>query len=90
MNKNNSWRNKFIRTLSSFLPVSKERMWNCNRCWNCCKLPNKCFFLRYDQTWKSYCIIYKYKILRPLNCIKYPRNSKEQITKETCWYYFKK
>lgn len=83
--KNNYWA-KFIRTLKCFLPVSKNRIGECINCGECCKLPKKCFFLRYKKDGKSYCLIHP---IRLLNCRKYPRTEKEHITKETCGFSFK-
>ena len=83
--KSNSWPAKIKRTCTSVLPVSKSRKGECSGCGNCCKLPKKCPFLKYDSKGKSYCKIYK---VRPLNCRKYPRSSKEFITKDFCGFKF--
>ncbi len=82
--KNNYWA-KIVRTFTAFLPVSKRRKGECNRCGECCKLPNVCPFLRYDENHKAYCTAYHF---RSLNCRKYPRTEKEFLTKDTCGYYF--
>jgi uncharacterized protein len=83
----NSWPAKIYRTLTCLLPVSEDRHGECVRCGNCCKLPNRCFALRYDEEGKSYCKIYRF---RPLNCRKYPRTQKELVTQESCGYKFSK
>lgn len=86
MVQKNNLKAKIIRTITSILPVAKERKGSCNNCGKCCHLPNKCPFLRMRGE-KSYCIIHK---IRPLNCRKYPRVEKEWITREDCGYYFEK
>ena len=82
---NNTWRAKVKRTLTSLLPIDENRQGDCISCGKCCKLPNECYFLKYDSAEKSYCSIYK---IRPLNCRKYPRTGDEHITKDTCGYRF--
>jgi Fe-S-cluster containining protein len=74
------------RTLTSILPVAKNRKGNCIDCGACCKLPNKCYFLKYKEDGKSYCSTIH--PIRPLNCRKYPRTESEHITKETCGFWF--
>jgi hypothetical protein len=81
----NTWATKLKRTLTSVLPVSRERKGQCVNCGACCKLPNVCPFLRTKGDGKAYCSIYP---LRPLNCRKYPRTKSELITAETCGHYF--
>lgn len=78
---------KLARTVTSVLPVDKDRTGNCNQCGECCKLPFKCFFLRTDNEGKYYCAAYKF---RPLNCRKFPR-SRNQIVPviHKCGYTFK-
>jgi len=53
---------KIKRTITSILPVDKNRRGKCSNCGKCCYLPNKCSFLRIKDG-KSYCSIYK---IRPL------------------------
>ena len=77
----NNWAARALRTLTSILPVSKNRAGKCISCGACCKLPNACPFLK-----NSKCSIYK---IRPLNCRKYPRTEKEHITSKTCGFRFK-
>jgi len=81
----NNWTSKAYRTLTSILPVSKNRKGNCADCGECCKLPNVCSFLKIKKG-KSQCSVYKF---RPLNCRKYPRTKKEQITGGDCSFRFK-
>ena len=76
---------KIKRTLTSVLPVSPDRRGNCIACGACCKLPNRCWFLRYDSDGHSYCAAYA---LRPLNCRKYPRTASESLTADTCGFRF--
>lgn len=76
---------KLIRTITSLLPIAKNRKWNCINCGECCKLPSVCPFLKYNEKWKSYCSVYAF---RPLVCRKYPRIKKEWITQKTCGYFF--
>jgi len=82
--KANTWRARAKRTLTSVLPVSKNRKGYCVSCGECCKLPNICPFLDYNNN-KYSCSIYP---IRPLNCRKYPRTKSEHITKETCGFWF--
>ena len=84
VNKNN-YKFKLRRTLTSFLPVSKNRKGSCINCGECCKLPNKCIFLKYKKDNNSYCSIH---LIRTLNCRKYPRTDYEHITKKTCGFKF--
>jgi len=81
----NNWLSRVYRTLTSVLPVSKNRVGSCVSCGECCKLPNRCWFLKYRHG-KSYCSIYP---IRPLNCRKYPRTEKEHITKQACGFRFR-
>ena len=83
--KTNTWSAKAKRTITSVLPVSRNRMGQCISCGQCCKLPNVCPFLRFDEDGKSRCAAYR---LRPLNCRKYPRTESEFITAETCGHKF--
>lgn len=78
-------KNKIKRFATSFLPVSEERRGDCNRCGECCKLPYPCPFLRYDEQGLSRCAVYS---LRPPSCRKYPRIASENLTPESCGYYF--
>ncbi len=80
----NNYTAKITRTITSVLPVEKGRNGSCKQCGECCRLPNPCIFLDYRDN-KAICKIYKF---RPSSCRKYPRSSKEHITKETCGYYF--
>jgi len=84
-NEKNTWSAKAKRTVTSVLPVSKNRKGQCVNCGACCKLPNECPFLRYADDGKEYCSIYP---IRPLNCRKYPRTESEFITQETCGFNF--
>ncbi|MDH7598629.1 MAG: hypothetical protein QHH07_03190 [Sedimentisphaerales bacterium] len=81
----NTWAARLRRTIAAFLPGSRDRKGQCRRCGSCCKLPNVCWFLRYDQEGLAYCAIYPF---RPLNCRKYPRTRSEFITEQTCGYWF--
>ena len=83
----NTYLTKLKRTLTSFLPVAKNRVGKCQNCGACCQLPNKCIFLKFKKKNTSYCSIHK---IRPLNCRAYPRTKKEFITQKTCGYNFKK
>ncbi len=76
---------KFIRFLTSLLPVAANRVGGCNGCGDCCKLPYECPFLktRADNTY--YCGVY---LLRPPSCRKYPRVETEFITPENCGFSF--
>lgn len=80
--------NKLCRTITSILPIDKNRKGKCINCGECCKLPNKCIFLGINKNInkESYCKIYK---LRPIQCRKYPRTNNEFITQNTCGYTFK-
>ncbi|MBT4257628.1 hypothetical protein HOD88_00390 [archaeon] len=83
----NNYLAKLKRTLTSVLPISKQRTGDCINCGACCKLPKRCFFLKTKSNGKSYCSIY---LIRPLNCRKYPRIKSEQLTQKTCGFKFKK
>lgn len=85
--KKNNLMAKLKRTLTSVLPVDKNRQGKCLNCGKCCYLPFRCPFLLKRKNGKSYCSIY---IIRPLNCRKYPRTEKECLTNESCGYSFKK
>ena len=76
---------KAKRTITSVLPVSKNRKGACVNCGACCKLPYKCPFSKYEPDGRCHCRIYS---LRPLNCRKYPRTKSECITAETCGFRF--
>jgi Fe-S-cluster containining protein len=76
---------KARRTLTSVLPVSKDRRGECIDCGECCKLPTKCLFLRHKADGSSYCLAYKF---RPFNCRKYPRTKSEFLTADTCGFRF--
>jgi uncharacterized protein len=76
---------KLKRFLTSLLPVAENRRGDCNRCGACCKLPFPCPFLRFDAEGLSSCAVY---YARPPSCRKYPRTESEQLTPETCGYYF--
>jgi hypothetical protein len=78
-------KNKLKRLATSLLPVADNRRGECNRCGECCKLPYPCPFLRYDEDGLSSCAVYSF---RPPSCRKYPRVASENITQETCGYYF--
>ena len=81
----NTWLAKLIRTLTSVLPVAKNRLGNCKRCGFCCKLPNVCPFLAFDEQSLAICKAYHF---RPLNCRKYPRTESEFIACDTCGFKF--
>ncbi len=81
----NTWQAKIKRTLTSVLPVARNRKGQCLLCGACCRLPNVCLFLRTNGTGEMYCSIYH---VRPLNCRKYPRTQPEQITADTCGFRF--
>jgi Fe-S-cluster containining protein len=83
----NTFSAKLRRTVTSFLPVAKNRRGRCIRCGACCKLPNVCPWLDFDEQNRAVCKIY---FFRPLNCRKYPRTESEFITAETCGYRFEK
>ncbi len=76
---------KLERLATSLLPVAPSRRGSCNRCGECCKLPYPCPFLRYDRAGLSLCAVYP---VRPPSCRKYPRTAQENLTTETCGYYF--
>jgi hypothetical protein len=76
---------KLQRTITSVLPVDKNRQGSCVGCGVCCKLAVTCPFLKEEKD-RSYCSIYT---VRPLNCRKYPRSRSEHITQGTCGYKFK-
>lgn len=78
-------KSKFKRLVTSLLPVADNRQGACNRCGECCKLPYPCPFLRYDEEGLSVCSVYHF---RPPSCRKYPRTADENLTPETCGYYF--
>jgi hypothetical protein len=77
--------NKLKRFSTSALPIDAGRRGSCNRCGECCKLPFPCPFLRYDADGLSSCAVYH---ARPPSCRKYPRTVHENVTPETCGYYF--
>ena len=77
--------NKMKRLATSLLPVAENRRGDCNRCGECCKLPYPCPFLRFDDAGLSSCAVYQ---LRPASCRKYPRTADENLTPETCGFYF--
>ena len=80
-------KNKLKRFATSLiLPVDSNRQGSCNRCGECCKLPYPCPFLRYEDGLAS-CAAYA---LRPPSCRKYPRVESENLTPDTCGYYFVK
>lgn len=83
----NTWGAKLKRTLTSVLPVAKNRQGECANCGKCCHLPTRCVFLKDGDDGKTYCSIYK---IRPLNCRKYPRTESEFLTQDTCGYSFSK
>ncbi|MGD8206630.1 MAG: hypothetical protein PVH47_01000 [Thiohalocapsa sp.] len=76
---------KLKRFSTSLLPVDGSRRGECNRCGQCCQLPFPCPFLRYDSEGLSSCSVYH---LRPPSCRKYPRTASENVTPETCGFYF--
>lgn len=76
---------KLLRFATSVLPVADTRRGSCNRCGECCKLPSPCKFLRYDENGLSSCAVYN---LRPPSCRKYPRTASENLTPETCGFFF--
>jgi Fe-S-cluster containining protein len=78
---------KLKRFATSLLPVAVNRRGDCNRCGACCKLPYECPFLRYDEDGLASCAVYRF---RPPSCRKYPRTYDENLTPETCGYYFVK
>lgn len=78
-------KSKIKRFLTSLLPVAENRRGECNRCGQCCKLPFPCPFLRFDAEGLSSCAVY---YARPPSCRKYPRTAAENLTPETCGFYF--
>jgi Fe-S-cluster containining protein len=76
---------KLKRFSTSLLPVEAGRQGSCNRCGACCQLPFPCPFLRFDEEGLSSCSIY---YARPPSCRKYPRSANENVTPETCGFYF--
>lgn len=78
--------NKIRRFLTSlFLPIDAGRRGDCNRCGDCCKLPYPCPFLQFDAEGLSRCAVYHF---RPPSCRKYPRIAAENLTTQTCGFYF--
>lgn len=80
-----AWWFKLKRAFTSLLPIDAGRAGECNRCGACCKLPVPCPFLRFDAEGLSSCAVY---FARPPSCRKYPRTAAENVTPETCGYYF--
>lgn len=78
-------KHKLKRFATSLLPIADNRRGSCNRCGECCKLPSPCRFLRYDESGLSACAFYRW---RPPSCRKYPRSQGENLTPETCGFYF--
>lgn len=77
---------KIKRTISSILPVDKNRSGECNGCGDCCKLPFRCAFLKEPEEGKFLCSIYS---IRPLNCRKFPRSRDQwETVKENCGFSF--
>ena len=76
---------KIKRLLTSLLPVASSRRGDCNRCGDCCKLPYPCPFLRFDDEGLSSCAVYHF---RPPSCRKYPRVVSENLTPQTCGFFF--
>ena len=76
---------KLKRTITSVLPVAKDRVGACVNCGACCKLAVVCPFLKRRKDGSSYCSIYHF---RPFNCRKYPRTASEHITQDTCGFSF--
>ena len=76
---------KLKRLTTSLLPIDEGRRGECNRCGECCKLPYPCPFLRFDDQGLSSCAVYH---ARPPSCRKYPRVASENVTQETCGFYF--
>ncbi|PWQ94277.1 YkgJ family cysteine cluster protein [Leucothrix arctica] len=77
---------KLIRTITSILPVQKDRIGECNGCGACCHLPVRCTFLTEDESGLSRCSIYK---IRPPNCRKFPRTpSQLKLVENECSYSF--
>jgi len=76
---------KVKRSVTSLLPVAKNRKGRCIRCGVCCKLPDVCPFLATSEKGESYCSVYR---LRPPTCRKYPRTKSEFLTADTCGYNF--
>jgi hypothetical protein len=78
-------KHKLKRLATSLLPIDAGRRGSCNRCGECCKLPFPCPFLRYDDEGLSSCAVYH---ARPPSCRKYPRTVSENLTPESCGFYF--
>ncbi|MBK1693754.1 hypothetical protein CKO09_03225 [Chromatium weissei] len=76
---------KIKRFFTSLLPIDPQRRGDCNRCGDCCKLPYPCPFLRFDDAGLSSCAVYYF---RPPSCRKYPRVSAENLTPQTCGFFF--
>lgn len=77
---------KILRTLTSLLPVDKNRTGECNNCGACCRLPFRCTFLKSAEDGKEYCSIYKF---RPPNCRKFPRSLEQyKLVSSTCSFDF--
>jgi len=77
---------KFIRTITSVLPVEEGRTGACNNCGACCHLPYRCIFLKTAEDEKEYCSIYT---VRPPNCRKFPRTPEEhKLVQDQCGYNF--
>lgn len=77
---------KFIRTITSVLPVDQTRKGECNNCGECCQLPFKCTFLKAGADGKNYCAAYNF---RPLNCRKFPRtNAQLAPVSDACGFTF--
>ena len=83
----NDWKAKLLRTLTSPLPVAKNRKGRCHDCGACCKLPTPCLFLGTRNNGKSYCKIHK---IKPLVCRRYPQMEHHHVTKDVCGYWFEK
>jgi len=78
----NNWQSKIVRTVNCLKPIDTARSGNCSQCGKCCRMPNKCVFLNKENK----CSVYG---MRPLNCRKYPRCSKEQVDNQGCTYSFR-
>ena len=77
---------KLVRTITSILPVQKNRVGTCNGCGACCHLPVRCTFLTEDESGLSRCSIYK---IRPPNCRKFPRTASQlELVEKECSYSF--
>lgn len=86
----NNFKSKFYRSAMSFFPVAENRRGECANCGACCRLPVKCFFLRFETDGKSYCALRRKIGFNFLQCRKYPRTEEEWITPEKCGYRFEK